>query len=949
VLAGEAGIGKTRLVQEFSERAFAQGARVLTGACVDVGDPALPYGAIVDALRTVPRDAFDGLPARLRRELATLVPEAAPDEDGHDGTQSGLFGAVLRLLEQLGCDGPVVLVLEDLHWADGSTEALVRFLLRGLHQSAVLLVLTYRTDELERDHPVRRLLAELGRAPRVRTLAPAPLTRAQTAVQLAALAGRPVDDATVAAIHVRSEGNPFYSEELLAAADAAGPVPATLRDTLLTRIDRLPPGAQHVARIAAACGRHVDHDLLAAICGLGDDALDDALRACVTGHVLAVDHERRGYRFRHALLQEVALAELLPGERSRTDERIADVLCARPPGVGVAGAQRLAEIAFHRLRASDPAAGLSAAVRAARAAEAVHALTVASHSYDAALELWDDVEDPEAATGVDLPFLLERAATCRWLGFGEADISASLRERAAAELDASASRLRRTDHLSRQATTWCNADLRAGVPVHEEALSLLDATPSETAARVRGRYACALMLMGDFAAAERHAIEAAEVARAVGARDEAADALITCAVCRATAGDADAATALLEQARPAALESRDLRVMQRWFTNASHISMSFARYEEALAIAIEGIATHPRAGLDLPGQIGVRENAAGALCALGRPAEAAEVIGEDPGSLSAKTIILELRLAQAALLQGDVDGAADRLARARAVPGVESFVLVPTCALHVEASLWREDMAGALEAALAGEAVVVEADRLETAALLAVAVRAQVDAAGAGAVDPASAQAEADRLVARLARVARPGSAPLPDVDQLLRVAEAERSRLHDLPDPAPWRAVVAGWAGLGRPYEAGYAQWRLAEALAAARGERDELERVLGAAHAAATRVGADHLAAAVERLARRARVALPGTTTGEGAFPDLTRREREVLELVADGRTNRQIAATLFISEKTASHHVSNILGKLGAANRGEAAALAHRAGVDGAGETETEAEAAVAAESR
>src|SRR3954454_9122623 len=205
VLAGEAGIGKTRLVQEFSERAFAQGARLLCGACIDVGDATLPYGAVVDALRTVPAEAFEELPDRLRRALATLVPEAAGGDEPFEGGQSGLFGAVLRLLEQLGREEPVVLVLEDLHWADGSTEALVRFLVAGLRQTAVLIVLTYRSDELGRDHPVRRLVAELGCAPRVQMRSLLPLTQAQTGVQLTALSGAPVDAATVAEIHRRSE------------------------------------------------------------------------------------------------------------------------------------------------------------------------------------------------------------------------------------------------------------------------------------------------------------------------------------------------------------------------------------------------------------------------------------------------------------------------------------------------------------------------------------------------------------------------------------------------------------------------------------------------------------------------------------------------------------------------------------------------------------------------
>jgi DNA-binding CsgD family transcriptional regulator len=928
VLAGDAGIGKTRLVDEFCGRAFAQGARMLTGACVDVGDATVPYGAIMDALRDVPGDAVERLPIRLRRALATLIPEAAPDDEPYDGDQSGVFGAVLRLLEALGREAPLVLVVEDVHWADGSTEALVRFLARGLRQTAVLIVLTYRTDELARGHPIRRLLAELGRDPRVTIRTLTPLTRTETAGQLGLLAGAPIDGDTVDAIHARSEGNPFYSEELLAVAVRAGAIPQTLRDTLLARLDRLPDPAQRVVGVAAACGREVGHQLLAGACGLDDEALDDALRACVAGHVLEVDGDR-GYRFRHGLLQEVAAGELLPGERGRLHGRIADLLEAGPQPGGTRGAQQLAAIAFHRLHSPDRSAGLIAAIRAAGAAEDVHALTEASLSYDAALELWETVEAPEALTGIDLPFLLERAAECRWLGFGDADISTRLHERAIAELGDTAPRLRRAEFLSRLATTSCYVNLEAGLPLHEEALRLLDDTPSEAAARVRGRYASVLMLMGDYETAERQAIEAVDVGRASGARVLEADALITHAVCRAEAGDVDGALSLLDQARPFAIETGDLRVLQRFFTNASHIHYAFARYEEAVAVAREGLAVHARAGLDRHGSIGVQENAAGALSALGRPAEAADVLGEDPGVLTKDNICLHIRRAEVSLLRGDLAGAAQRLARSREMPELESLVLVPLCTLQVEVALWRDDLETALEAARTGEDALVEASRLDAAPLLVVALRAQVEGARAGLIEPEAARAEADRLLARLGRIVRGGGAALPEPDQLLHVGAAERSRLDRTPDPSRWRAVVTGWETLGRPYEGAYANLRLAEAIAVAHGAREEVSGSLLAAHAGATAVGAGHLVAALAQLARRARVALPGEPSAPDTFGDLTPREHEVLGLIADGRTNRQIAEALFITEKTASVHVSNILAKLGAANRGEAAALAHRAG--------------------
>jgi DNA-binding CsgD family transcriptional regulator len=931
LVAGEAGIGKTRLVGEFADRAFAAGARLLTGACVDVGAATLPYGALVDALRDLPPDAYMSLEPPLRRALATLVPEAAVDEEPYAGDQRAVFGAVLRLLEQLGRDDPVVLLLEDVHWADRSTQDVLRFLVRGLRQTAVLVVLTHRTDELQRGAPVRRLLADLGREPCVETIALAPLSRTETAGQLAEVAGTPLGSEQVDRIYARSEGNPFFSEQLLLALDAGGPdaVPGTLRETLLARLDRLPPTAQPVVRVAAAVGRRVEHELLAQVCEQGDDVLDAALRACVAGHVLTVDRDRRGYVFRHALLAEVAAEDLLPGEARRLHRRIADLLADRPARAGMARAQQLAEIAHHRLQAGDPPAALAAAVAAARAAEEVHAMAEASRSYDAALGLWESVADAPQLTGIDLPHLLERAAECRWLGFGDAEISGRLRRRAIAELDAGAPALRRADYLSRLATTSCYHSIAASLPLHAQALSLVDERPTETGARVRARYAAVLMLLGDYAAAERQAGDAISTARAAGgiAAAQEADALVTLAVCRAMDGDVDGTFAALAAARPFATSLGDLRVVQRYYTNGSHVLSCFGRYEESVALAREGIAMHASAGLAGHGAIGVHENAAGALCALGRVDEAAAMIAGqlEHEPVAADTICLHLRRAQVHLVRGELDVAARLLAQLRGLSEAESFVMVPVCAMQADVALWRGELGTAREATLAGEALLVEAEQLDAAPLLAVAVRTAADARDAG---------EADRLVARLSALVGERLAPLPEPGLQLALAIAERTRLAPEPDPEAWRAVVAGFDALGRPYELAYGNWRLAEALAAARGDREELERALVAAHAAALGLGARHLLDVVGALARRARIALPagdgaGAPGGDDAFAGLTPREREVLGLLAGGATNREIAGELFITEKTASVHVSNILAKLGAANRGQAAALAHQAG--------------------
>jgi DNA-binding CsgD family transcriptional regulator len=934
LVAGEAGIGKTRVIQEFSERAFAQGARVLTGSCVDLGDSALPYGAVVDALRSAPFDAYDELGPALRHALAALIPEAAPDDEPYEGTQAGLFGAVLRLLEQLGRHEPLVLVLEDVHWADPSTRDMLKFLVSGLRQTAVLLVLTHRTDEVAREHPVQKLLAELQRSPRVRSIVLAPLTRAETSKQLAALSGGPVDRRLVDAIYARSEGNPLFSEELLARGADAGAVPSSLRDALLARLDALPPDAQAVARVAAAVGRQVDHDLLAAIADTPDDELDAALRACMRGHVLVVDDAHRGYRFRHGLLQEVAAAELLPGERVRLHRRVADVLEAQPEVPGSAGARRLAEIAHHRLLSEDPPAALAAALDAARAAEQVHAPREASRNYDAVLELWDAIEPSRRPADTELPSILERAARCRWHGMGDPHGSVPLLERALDELGDDAPALRRADILSQlgMAKWRAFASIDDDLEMQYQALALLDDSPSEVAARVHAFIASSLMIRGDFAESEREAARAVEIARAVGARREEADALITQFVCRGVAGDEAATRALIDEARGPTLEAFDGDVVRRFFTNSAFVLHGFAGYEEALAVALEGIEAETRAGTNPHGQLCVYENAADLMCLLGRPSEAAELIGDEDGAFTSDMIVMHFTVARIALMKGELDAAAARLARTRAEGGdLEAMLLLPTCAFQADTALWREDYETALEACRTGELALIEGDQIACSELLVVAVRAQAEAVAAGALDPAAGTAEADRLLARLEQIATTG-VRLPAPDAALLTAIAERSRLAAEPDAGAWRTARDAWSAIGRPYDTTYADLRLAQALAATHGPRDELERVLCDAHERSIRIEASHFAAAVEALARRTRVALPGVEGTDGtAFPDLTKREREVLALVADGRTNRQIAQELFIADKTASVHVSNILGKLGASNRGEAAAIAHKAGFE------------------
>jgi predicted ATPase len=354
LIAGEAGVGKTRLVDEFAAEAAA-GTLVLAGGCIELGEGALPYAPIVEALRSLARGLdlavlrslagpAHGLLAGLLPELGDGQAEAVPG-----GSQARLFEVLLGLLVRLGEQAPVVLVVEDLHWADRSTRDLLAFLVRNLHAERVLLVATYRSDELHRRHPMRPFLAELARGGRAQRVDLVPFGREELAALLAGITGVPPTAATVDDILARTEGNAFFAEELVAAAAerAGSTLPPGLRDVLLIRFEALSEPAQVALRVAAVAGRRVQHELLAGVAGMNEPDLLASLREAVAHQILVVDSDRDAYAFRHALVQEAVYAEVLPGERTRLHAAFAAALEPRLELAGGAAPAAAAETAFH--------------------------------------------------------------------------------------------------------------------------------------------------------------------------------------------------------------------------------------------------------------------------------------------------------------------------------------------------------------------------------------------------------------------------------------------------------------------------------------------------------------------------------------------------------------------------------------------------------------------------
>ena len=419
-VAGDSGVGKSRLLLELERTAEARGARVAGGDCVALAEGEHPYAAISSALRGIARqldeDALEALLGPSRAELARLVPEfgtpgspvRGESTTGVSIAQPRLFELLLSAFARLGEETPLVLAIEDIHWADRSTRDFLGFLVANGRRERVLLVCTYRTDELHRRHPLRPFLAQHERRPTVERVELRAFSPGELSAQLRGILGTPPDPALVDRLYQRTDGNAFFAEELLAASEDATELPDSLRDALMLRTEALSEQAQTVLRTAAAHGRVVTHRLLAAVSGMSEPELHAAAREAVTHHVL-VQRDDETYAFRHALLQETLEADLLPGERSSLHLALAEALEA-DPSLAVDDAGVAAELCSHWIGAHRLPEALAAAVRAGQEAEHVYAFAEASHHYERALGLWDQVDDAPERAGMDEVALYAQAA-----------------------------------------------------------------------------------------------------------------------------------------------------------------------------------------------------------------------------------------------------------------------------------------------------------------------------------------------------------------------------------------------------------------------------------------------------------------------------------------------------------------------------------------------------------
>jgi len=954
LIGGEAGAGKSRLLAEFA--AVTAGARVLTGGCLQLGADGLPFAPFTAMLRQLVRELGADtvtamVPGRGAGELARLLPELGePHGGGEPGeARARLFEELLTLLERLAGPGPVVLVVEDAHWADQSTRNLLAFLIgqqRALR--GVLIAVTFRSDELHRTHPLRPLLAELARIEWVQRVELPRLTRRQTGELAACLQGHQPSEDLAVRLFERSEGNPLFTEELLHCPDLTRDLPESLRDLLLASVARLPEQTREVLQVASAGLDPNGQALLCAVSRLGDEELARALRPAVAANVLLA--AREGYSFRHALIREAVYDDLLPGEGERLHARFAAALEADPSLVEPGRAA--IEAAHHWYGARDATRALTSAWLAAAQTRQSVAYAERLALLGRVLALWDQVPDAARRVGTDHPGVLEEAMRTavpaaddqRGLAFANALLK---------EIDSEA-------EPARVALVLCKRSQFKQFLGHsgytDDLHAALALVPADVSASVRAQVLMLLARFGYSAKQRAFAEEALELARQVGDTVTEVNALLTIAIGAASPGYQAASGSvelgLIAEARALAVRVGDWPALARAAILESHLLEGAGEHEHAAEVARRGMRDAEANGLTRGSATFLAGNLAESLSALGRWDEALEVaeraleLSPPPLNRSA----LRMRQVSVAVARGNIEAAAEALSDARRVLSDaqhQDQYHLPLAQLEAEVRL----AADAPAASLAEAAGMVDRYDLSRAApLYAWPLLVTLAHTGLAALrDAKGGQEEAlrDRAAALLERVRiiaekMAAFGPMQRAYRLTFAAQSQTASLlragtaPDVSSSAPpaspaaaraaWDETAAAWEGLGQPYPTATALLRAAEA-ALAEGDREAAGERLRRAGPLGDRLGARPLSDQIASLARRARIPLTdGTAEPAPGRLGLTDREFEVLRLVAAGRSNREIAAELFISAKTASVHVSNILAKLDVGSRGEAAARAY-----------------------
>jgi DNA-binding NarL/FixJ family response regulator/tetratricopeptide (TPR) repeat protein len=922
VLSGEPGIGKTRLLGELAERAAGRRHPVFVGRGAEL-ERELPFAIWVDALddhvAALGERRLEQLIGERVSELARVLPSAAPAAAG--GLQDERFHAyraVRALLQRMAMGHHVVLILDDVHWADDASLELIAHLLRRPPPAAVLIALAFRTGQVP--NSVLAALEAAGRDGLVTEIGLGPLTEAEAA----ALLGAPASPL----LYRQSGGNPFYLDELARAAPSRGPAPAigeeaeivgvppAVAAALGQEIDGLSERGRRLAWGAAVAGEPFDVDLAAAAAGLAEDealaAIDDLLAARVAGPA----NVPRRYRFRHPLVRRAVYDGAGEAWRLRAHARAAETLAARP------GA--LAARAHHvelSARIGDEAA--AAVLEQAGHQAAARAPAISARWFEAALRLLgpEGGADPFRRLALLVPLAGALAATGQL-------------ERALDKLVDALSLVEIADLRVRliAACAACENLLGRHDAAHARLLDALDALDdphSAAAAALHAELASDALYDSDFAAMRAWAVRATDTARELG--DRGLVALATALLCFAeyTLGNSEAAAAAREESAALldALPDDQLAMRLDVPYYLGFADYFCEHYEDAIRHLRRGINVSRAVGQGqfvVPMMLGL----AHALEMRGRLPEAADTADAavESARLAGNRQLIGWGLVTEAWMAADL-GDIDRARGA----GDEAIAMldelddsVLTRATHAHLGVMWLDI-GEVDRCLASFRAVGAPDF----PLIEPGRRAWVYAALARAELARGDRDAADTFAARGEETVQGLGLPLSEASLL----HARSAIALEAGDPGAAAKLALEAVGRAQAVEAPIFAARcrtLAGVALAAAGRRDDGVRELTRAEAELSAVGAaryrDEAARELRRLGRRV-TARQRRGGGEG-LDTLSGREREIAELVAKGRTNREIGAELFLSEKTVEGHLTRVFGKLGVISRAGVAEAVGRA---------------------
>lgn len=907
VLSGEAGMGKTRLLSEFRAE-IGNDALVLSADCIDLGPLGVPFGPVRSIMRqlvsAVGVDAVLAAAGPGRASVAALLPElATSSSDLGDGAEP-LPETVMTLLDVFSRERTIILIVDDMHWADAATLSLLSYVLHAANDERLLAVLAYRNEDTRRGHPLRRMLVELERLRAITRHELMALDEFEVADLITRLRGSEPDGETIAGIARRTGGVPFFVEELVGLG--GNRIPETLRDVLLARYERLAPEGKAFLRAVAVGGVSVDHALVSAVLNGAD--VDDLVRAA-TDETVLVRHPD-AYRFRHALVREAIYEELLPGERRKLHEQFAGALERQ-------GAPA-SDTSYHWFAAHDLPRALSASANALDQALASHAYASALQLGERALELWDSVPDPEALTGRTKAKLL-MAVTSAARDAGDSKRGLALVATAIEATPANDS-IARARLLQFKAELLSEEGILGAEDVYAEALAVLGNSDEdlELRARLQSSLANRYLLKGRSDQARQLFEPALAVARRAGSDDMVAKILLGLGWLEAVDGNLVSMRTLYAEALACAGDGVALLLFG---TNVSDTYVQLGEYESALETAERPMLRARELGLERRWG-GILSNSVDALIGLGRWDEAAE--------------------RGRAVLQLNPDGCsiANQHRRRILMATWRDDIILATEIAHDHSQLLETfsshgDLQDVFPIAGSLAELALFQGRLEDAWRQVSIVWQQPHEGGTGYDLPLLGIAA--RIVGEMRRTGVPvpdgaieqiysvfeGSAPWSIVPRWRAFVEAELSEGDTAEIQAhAWRAAVDLLSELMPAHLHAYALWRLGQAELRS-GDRAAASDSLRAAIESAERMSASWVT-------RRARSLLESAALGErvqDSNSPLTARERQVLQLIAEGLSNKEIGQRLFISNKTASVHVSAILRKLGATTRTQAAIVAER----------------------